>query len=131
MPGPFTLLRRCKKSSPLSESSANALLLKFGFSESLPYYQDLKNHILGSDYDIKNLKRISNEEKNEFSYLCYTFLLKTYPQRRSKILSSCAHFFELGSKTERIVTPRALSKAVDALAPKRTTMQEWLSGAST
>ncbi len=111
MPNPYTLLKRCKNNTPLSETTANALLQKFGFSKDLPFYETLKVFIITSDYQIKSLRSISLEEKDEFSYLCYNFLLKTYPRKKDKILTSCTHFFKTYSKSERKVTPRALLKA--------------------
>jgi hypothetical protein len=79
-----------------------------------------------SFYSVKDLKKISAEEKNEFSYLCYSFLIKTYPQRRQKLLASLQKFLSTNQEGKRAVTSTSLQTAFEKLAPVSTSMSAWL-----
>ncbi|MBM3193265.1 MAG: hypothetical protein FJZ59_03420 [Chlamydiae bacterium] len=120
------LLKRCKDHSLFSDSSLTSLLSAFGFNESLPIYHDFKKFMNTSFYSVKDLKKISAEEKNEFSYLCYSFLIKTYPQRRQKLLASLQKFLSTNQEGKRAVTSTSLQTAFEKLAPVSTSMSAWL-----
>lgn len=126
IPSPVELWKRCKNRTPLSDPSLRALLSTFGFTPSFPFYEEFKEFIRSSSFRVKNLTNISSQERNEFSYLCYSFLINAYPQREEKLAHSRSQFFQRQRAGGKTVTATSLSKAYNALAPIHTSMEAWL-----